>query len=65
VANASHEILHRYDPLIAKSKDKQALVMKANEEVASMAKEKTEQALSAVLYEVSCLMKNGFARSDN
>jgi dipeptidase len=65
VADASHELVNRYDALIAKSKDKTALVEKANEEAAEMAKEKTQKALSSVLYEVSCLMKNGFARSDN
>ena len=36
----------------------------ANEEIAKIAKEQTDQVLGNVLFEVSCAMKNGFSRSD-
>jgi dipeptidase len=65
VADSSHAILNRYDEEIAESQNPSELVNKANEEVAAMAKEETGKALNALLYEVSCLMKNGFNRSDN
>lgn len=41
------------------------LLSKGNEELATMMQEETDQVLSKVLYQVSCQMKNGFARSDN
>ena len=37
---------------------------KANEEIAAMVKEATQDTLSKVLYETSCKMKNSFSRSD-
>jgi dipeptidase len=65
VANSARAMLARDDSEILKAKDSQAALEKANEEIAAMAKEKTTKALDAVLFEVSCQMKNGFARSDN
>ncbi len=64
VANASRALLNRYDELYKTRKDRKILE-KANEELAALAKEETDKALDKVLYTVSCLMKNGFARSDN
>jgi dipeptidase len=65
VANQSHELLTRFDQEIAKSKNRGKTLTEANEAIAAMAKKETGKALSSVLYEVSCQMKNGFARSDN
>lgn len=65
VANASRALLNQYDLEIAQSEDKEAAIKKANEALSKMAKEETDKALNAVLFEVSCQMKNGFARSDN
>jgi dipeptidase len=65
VANRSRALI------VADEKDKglgeksPELREKANEVFAQMAKEETAKALNAVLYVVSCQMKNGFNRSDN
>lgn len=65
VANRSRALI------VADEKDKglgeksPELREKANEVFAQMAKEETVKALNAVLYVVSCQMKNGFNRSDN
>lgn len=40
------------------------LCEKANQEIADMLRSKTAQVLDKVLYEVSCRMKNSYARSD-
>lgn len=60
----SYEILHRVDEEFEKTGD-MSLLHKGNEELAVMMQEETDQVLSKVLYQVSCQMKNGFARSDN
>lgn len=60
----SYEILHRVDEEFEKTGDMN-LLNKGNEELATMMQEETDQVLSKVLYQVSCQMKNGFARSDN
>lgn len=65
VANQSHALLNKLDQSLLKEKDIDAAILKANDEISAMAKKATEKALDAVLYEVSCQMKNGFARSDN
>jgi len=65
VANAAHTLLNQYDEEIVKATDKTKAITDANEAMAKMAKEKTTKALNDVIYEVSCQMKNGFARSDN
>ncbi len=53
-------IIAAYDKKELTGKDRE----QANQEIADMVKEETEQLLSQVLYERSCEMKNGFSRSD-
>lgn len=65
VMNQGRALLNQYDQKIAAASDKAALIAEANEAVAEMAKKETDKALDAVLFETSCQMKNGFARSDN
>lgn len=62
VANKGHELINKYDGLIAQGK---ATPAEANEAIAAMAKTETQSALDKVLYEASCHMKNGYSRSDN
>ncbi len=64
VANASRALLNRYDEAYRKSGDL-SLLEKANDEMAAISKEETDKALDKILFTASCLMKNGFARSDN
>ena len=61
VANSSHQLINKYDNLINNEED----IIKANNEIANMAKNETQKALNNILFGVSMLMKNGFARSDN
>lgn len=65
VANQSHALLDHYDAELAHAKDSASVIVKANEEIAAMAKKETASALNAVLYTASCAMKNGYNRSDN
>ena len=65
VANRSRAILEKYDALIKDDRDAEKLIKEANAELATMAEEETSKALDQILFAVSCLMKNGFARSDN
>ncbi len=53
-------IIAAYDKKELTGKDRE----QANQEIADMVKEETDQLLSQVLYERSCEMKNGFSRSD-
>ena len=68
VAVAGYRVLREYDEkLRAEGLSGEAavkLLEEANEKIAGMTKEKTTDVLGKVLYEVSCLMKNGFSRSD-
>ena len=66
VGSKSHEILKKYDKIIAAAAESEAISLceKANAEVAQMLKEETQKTLDKVLYETSCLMKNSYARSD-
>ena len=68
MAVASYRVLREYDEkLRAEGLSGEAavkLLEEANEKIAGMTKEKTTDVLGKVLYEVSCLMKNGFSRSD-
>jgi dipeptidase len=64
-ANKGHELLNKFDKELEKSSDLSAAIKDANEAFAAMAKTETENALDKVLYTVSCLMKNGYNRSDN
>ena len=46
------------------SEKKVELLQEANEIIAEMVKKETNFTLDKVLYTASCLMKNGFSRSD-
>lgn len=60
----AHALLKEYDALYEKEKDAK-LLEKGNLALANMMEEETDKVLSKVLYQASCQMKNGFARSDN
>lgn len=63
-----YRILHEYDERIGagdvRGGDAVKLLEEANERIAVMVQEKTDDTLDKVLYEASCQMKNGFSRSD-
>ena len=62
-----HELIHRYDALLAQETDTEkrlALKTKANQAIADMLKEATLDTLDKVLYELSNQMKNAYSRSD-
>ena len=66
-AARGHEILNRWDVLLAAEPDaekRRQLREQANEELAAMAKEEASRTLALVLHEQSVIMKNEFARSD-
>ena len=63
VANQGHALLSRFDRDFP-HEDVCRNLEKANEEIAAMVKEATQDTLSKVLYETSCKMKNSFSRSD-
>jgi dipeptidase len=65
LADKAHAFIGLDDKKIEDSKDVKKAISLANEEMAKMAQAETDKALNSVLYEVSCLMKNGFNRSDN
>ena len=56
-------MLSRFDRDLPKE-DVHRYLENANEEIAAMVKEVTQDTLSKVLYETSCKMKNSFSRSD-
>lgn len=60
-----HELIHKFDAEILASKDVLNTTKLANQTIADAIKEETDDLLSKVLYNASCLMKNGYARSDN
>ena len=62
VSNRSHEMINRFDRLIKEGK---LIQDEANDALAAMVKEETDDVLNKVLYQVSCHMKNGYSRSDN
>ena len=68
LAIAAFHVIHEYDKKLKDEKlsKEQAIKLQeeANEEIAKIAKEQTDQVLGNVLFEVSCAMKNGFSRSD-
>ena len=57
-------IILEYDKKIAETGDA-ALAEEANEALAKMAKEQTDDVLTKVLQEASQKMKNGYNRADN
>lgn len=62
-----HELINRYDRLLAKEQDperRRQLREEANDEMAAMLKKETQSTLDRVLYELSCRMKNAYSRSD-
>lgn len=68
VASKGHEIINRYDGLMAAENDpgkKAGLRDRANEELAEMLKKESVKALNRVLYGASNHMKNQYARSDH
>ena len=67
VMSMAHEIIARFDALLAEEKDgekRMELKTAANEEVAVMAKKETLATLDKVLFELSNQMKNAYSRSD-
>ena len=67
VAAKSHEIIARYDALLAKQDNEEErlkLREQANEEISAMAREAAADTLDKVLFALSSCMKNAFARSD-
>ena len=67
VAAKSHEILNRYDALLAQETDEETrkkLQGEANEKIAGMLQCEAADTLDKVLYELSGQMKNAYARSD-
>ncbi len=62
-----HQLINRYDALLSQEPDEAArmeLKRQANREIAQMLKRETADTLDKVLYELSNLMKNAYARSD-
>ena len=62
-----HELINKYDALLAKEPDEQkrmSLKEEANEKIAEMLKKATADTLSKVLFELSSQMKNAYSRSD-
>ena len=63
VASRSHALLTGFEKGLPQE-GISSYLEKANDEIAAMVKEETEDTLSKVLYETSCKMKNSFSRSD-
>lgn len=67
IAAKAHEVLNTYNNLISKEtneKKKLSLRHEANEKMANIAKELTQDTLNKVLFELSSNMKNAYSRSD-
>ena len=62
--NLGQQYLNEYDEKYLQTKDLKVLE-EANEKIALMAKEETQDALNKILYQASLNMKNGYSRSDN
>lgn len=60
----AHAHLKKWDAILAKE-DNPLLYEKANQEISDLIEKETDDLLSKELYNASCLMKNGFSRSDN
>ena len=63
VQSKGHFLIHQTDQQYLSEK-KVELLQEANEIIAEMVKKETNFTLDKVLYTASCLMKNGFSRSD-
>lgn len=64
VASLSHQYIDEIDKM-TDIDDADAAILKINQKIADMAKKETDKALSKVLYDSSCHMKNSYSRSDN
>lgn len=64
VANESHHLLNVYDKKMIETNNF-TLIDEANDAVAKMAEEKTQDALNKILLDASTHMKNGYNRADN
>lgn len=67
VMSKGHELINRYDELLKGESDPQkrmALKLEANHAIADMLKKEAAATLDKVLFELSCQMKNAYARSD-
>ncbi len=64
LANLGHQNLNKYDKLFKESKDMKVLE-KANEEMASLAKNVSQKTLNKLVLVASEGMKNGYFRGDN
>ena len=64
VAVKGRQIIREYDRKMADTGDF-SLCAEANEKLCKMAKERTDDALTKVLHESSCTMKNCYNRADN
>lgn len=64
INNKMNEYINRFDDEYAKAKDKEAFFEKANQEISDFVEKETLDYLDKVLYTSSCLMRNGFSRSD-
>ena len=67
VAAKGHELINRYDALLAAEQDtaaRKALRQQANAEIAAMLQKETDDTLDKVLFELSSQMKNAYSRSD-
>lgn len=59
-----HQLINKYDEWISKAKNKTDLLRQANQEISDTYQKETDKVLGDVLYDASCLMKNGYSRSD-
>ena len=64
VQTKGHQIIKKYDSAFNKNVDPVILCQTANQEIADMARQQTNNLLDKVLYTASMGMKNGFSRSD-
>lgn len=67
VAAKAHEILNIYNEKLKNESDEEKKLVlrhKANEEMASIVKDLTQDTLNKVLFELSSNMKNAYSRSD-
>ena len=64
VQTKGHQLINKYDSLFTKDVDPVTFCQTANQEIADMAKQYTDDLLNKVLYTASMGMKNSFSRSD-
>ena len=64
INNKMNEMINKFDEEYANAKDKEAFFEKANQEISDFVEKETLDYLDKVLFTSSCLMRNGFSRSD-